>query len=64
MTQSKEHKSEKSSFLKKAKREVTKLALVFTAGAITSAVAILNQRRQKRLKEKYKSQLKSAENKD
>lgn len=40
------------------KREISKSLLFFTAGAITSAVTIMNRRRQKRLKKKYQEQIK------
>lgn len=56
----------KRGFISRFKREVGKDIALFTAGAITATVAIINGRQQKRLKNRYKNQvrrMKKASNK-
>lgn len=65
MVQATDKNPNKPGFLKQMKREISKSAFFFTAGAITSALAIYNRRRKKKLHEKYKKQIKALKsNKD
>lgn len=50
--------TKKAGIFKRMKKEVSKSLFFFTAGALTSAITIMNRRRQKRLKRKYQEQIK------
>jgi hypothetical protein len=63
MAAKKPRSPKRTNVLSRARKELSKDLLLFTAGALTATIAIANRRKQKRLKQRYKQRIKALKQK-